>query len=209
MGKRQQRTLGVYGFLYSTQVDSSSAARQSRSVETSSIKLDVQKAVLTVVSEIQPQLTTNQISALLNAAVLLIPELSETQKQRAVEVLSTISPELTTVQQHQLLTGSEVSPPLTADQTDQLLIHSSEVLFISKDLEEELEHVVSQVFPRLSEDQREQFVNAISLIFPSYDRVTAMLGVSYFCSSFQVVGGDVLKSLEYKWVLWTLNEVLW
>lgn len=173
--KPQPLEIGVYGYLYSTRVDST---LNDRAVNPSLIYLDVRKAVTTAVSRVQPLLTKKQTTDLITATADLIPRLSEVQQRDTVDSLLRVSPEVTTAQQRQILTGSAVSPALTEDQKEQLLLYSSEVLSITKDMEIQLQHFAAKIAPAMTEAQQKQFTHAMTVIFPTLKRVTEMLKVS-------------------------------
>lgn len=178
MERQQPLATGIYGYLYATRVDQPASGKSVQSqIDISSVQLNVRKALLSVISEIEPHLTTEQTTDLLSATVKLIPKLEENQRRRVANVLSRLTPELTVLQQQQLLMGNEVSPPLTEDQREQLLVHSSEVLFVSKDLERELQHVANRISPALTANQQQQFTRAMTMIFPTLERVKEILKV--------------------------------
>lgn len=161
--------------MYVTHVDGRETVR---AIEARNIQLDIRKAVSSVLSSIRPPLTVKQTSDILQATVEIVPELKETQKRQAVNALSRLSIELTADQQHQLMTGKTIFPPLKPEQEDELLIFSAEISHVTRKQEEQLEHISTNVFPPLTSDQALQFVRAITLLFPSMDRVRDVIQVS-------------------------------
>lgn len=209
----QPLALGIYGYLYSAEVGSHVSTRPllSQTLGITSVELDVRKAVQAVISEIQPSLSTEQISDLSEATVQLIPKLTVPQQRQVVDFLSRVTPELSVEQQRQLVTGRQVLPSLTLEQAEQLLVYSSDVLSVSSDLEMELQHIVKNVTPLMSTEQLEQFMNTMIVMFPSYEQATAILQVSIMTQ--QYFSNRFVSSREpYLWltqVLYSLAIDLW
>lgn len=143
----------------------------------STVQLDVKKAVLSVISDVVPPLTSKQFSELFTATVAVIPRFTEAQQRHVFNALTRITPTLSPLQQRQLSTGDEVSPALTAKQKEELLIYSSEILFVSIDQERELEYIVAHIIPALTKNQQRQYMRAITMLFPSLERVKELLQV--------------------------------
>ncbi|XP_055328549.1 uncharacterized protein LOC129581471 isoform X2 [Paramacrobiotus metropolitanus] len=172
----QQPPIGLYGFLYTTHVDAHSSRPFSPdTVNASSIQLDIRKAVLSALSDIQPALSTNQITELFDATVEVFSELTQTQQKQILNVLSLITPDLTNMQMQQILAGRKVSPPLTEEQRELLLIASAEILSITEEQERTLDYIAANAYPKLTPSQQKQYKHAISMLFPTLERVMEIL----------------------------------
>lgn len=142
------------------------------------LELDTKKALHSVVREISPTLTSKQEEDLFTASLRVIPALDDDQQQKLLRTLFQLHPELSPLQLHQLLSGSQISPPLTSRQQEQLLRAGAEIVSLSARLESELVHICENLYPPLSAMQQQQFISGINRLLPGPAKVTQILQVT-------------------------------
>ena len=182
-GRRLDKEIGTYGFLYVTHVDQHHDVPPEepidfRQIPIKSVELDIEQIFLTAFTEVHPPLTGTQEQQLLTSAVEIFPPLTTTQQQQLLDVLVEIRPPLTTHQQQQLFSGTEqITPPLTRIQEQQLLMASAEIVTVTIEQERRLTEVTSQIRPPLTVEQQEEFLAAVLDFFPTPERVEQILQV--------------------------------